>query len=145
MLDHSRSQFALELLWRATWQSAALALIVVTVMLVARKQIPPSWRVVMWALPLCRLALLVVPPSSVSLFNLVEPNSRPTIVSATRIPPMIQKSVLRSPSNEFTLPLTDSLPDTRQVPLQQNPPQQNPPQQVAWASPFAGVESARTV
>ena len=155
MLEHSRPQFALELLWRATWQSAALALIVVTVMMVARKQIAPSWRVVLWALPLCRLALLVVPTSSVSLFNIVEPNALATIVSATSMPPLIQTSDLRLPSNEFTLPLTDRLLDTRQVPLLQNPLLQNPllqnpllqipRQQVASTSPFDSVEPSTAI
>ena len=144
MLDHSRSQLALELLWRSTWQSAALALIVFAIMLVARRQIAPSWRVVLWTLPLCRLALLVVPASSVSLFNLVEPNALASIVNNTRMPPMIQKSDLRLPSNEFTLPLNDGVTDTRQIPLRQNPPRQNPPRQITSASPFDSVDPSTT-
>lgn len=142
MLDHSQSQIALELVWRATWQSAALAFIVVAVMFVARKQIAPSWRVVLWAIPLCRLALLVLPPSSMSLFNLVELNALATNVSATRMPPTIQKSDLPAPSNELYLPLTESISDTPQVPLRSNPSQPKPSQQVAPGASFERTEAA---
>lgn len=43
MFNAFQTQLVVELLWRATWQSAALAAVVGVLMLVARKQIAPRW------------------------------------------------------------------------------------------------------
>ena len=43
----------LSLLWRATWQSAVLALLVAVTILVSRRWLAAKWRVVLWMLPLC--------------------------------------------------------------------------------------------
>jgi len=59
----------LSLLWRATWQSTVLALLVVVTILVSRRWLAAKWRVVLWMLPLCRMLLLVVPASGLSIFN----------------------------------------------------------------------------
>lgn len=72
MIDDSQIQASLEMLWRATWQSFVLALIVASILFVASKRIPARWRVVLWAVPLCRLVLLIVPASNISLFQWVE-------------------------------------------------------------------------
>ena len=82
MLNHNLSQFVLELLWRATWQATVLTCIVFAVTWMARRQIPACWRVVLWALPLCRLAMLVVPASALSLFNLVDARPRAELAVA---------------------------------------------------------------
>jgi len=59
----------LSLLWRATWQSSVLALLVAVTILVSRRWLAAKWRVVLWMLPLCRMLLLVVPASGLSIFN----------------------------------------------------------------------------
>ena len=57
-------------LWRASWQAAVLAGLVVAVQLAFGRRIAPRWRHAMWLLVLARLALPVVPSSPVSVFNL---------------------------------------------------------------------------
>ena len=59
----------LSLLWRATWQSAVLALLVAATILLCRSWLAAKWRVVLWMLPLCRMLVLVVPASGLSIFN----------------------------------------------------------------------------
>ncbi len=72
MVNAFQPQLIVELLWRATWQAAVLALLVCLVVLLARKHIAPRWRVVLYALPLVRLVLVVAPESSLSLFSLMD-------------------------------------------------------------------------
>ena len=76
-MSPTQNQLVLEVLWRATWQSASLAAIVWLVMLVAKRRITPRWRVVLWTLPLCRLAMLIVPSSSVSLYSSLDSFAKP--------------------------------------------------------------------
>lgn len=59
----------LSLLWRATWQSSMLTLMVAAAIFVSRNWLAAKWRVVLWMLPLCRMLLLVVPASGLSIFN----------------------------------------------------------------------------
>ncbi len=59
----------LSLLWRATWQSAVLALLVAATIHLCRNWLAAKWRVVLWMLPLCRMLVLVVPASGLSIFN----------------------------------------------------------------------------
>lgn len=63
------SNEVLSLLWRATWQSSVLALMVAAAIFVSRNWLAAKWRVVLWMLPLCRMLLLVVPASGLSVFN----------------------------------------------------------------------------
>ena len=116
MPDFLRAEFIMGLLWRATWQSVALTLIVISVMLIARRKIAPRWRVVLWSLPLLRLALLVVPTSNLSLFNLVEPSGAGPIASSAPMSFPIQSLSTHSSSREFTLPVFDSSLETRRKP-----------------------------
>lgn len=116
MLDVSQAEFVLGLLWRATWQSVALAAIVFIGMLIARRRIAPRWRVALWALPLLRLTLLIVPTSSLSLFNLVEPSGVVPIANSTSVSQPLQSLVAYSSSSEFTVPLSDIASETRQTP-----------------------------
>lgn len=63
------SNEVLSLLWRATWQSAVLALLVATTIYLSRNWLAAKWRVLLWILPLCRMLVLVVPASGMSIFN----------------------------------------------------------------------------
>lgn len=71
-----------ELFWRATWQSCVLACLVFCVTSLLQHWITPKWRALLWAVPLVRLVLLIVPASGLSLFQLFhfENNSVPQMV-----------------------------------------------------------------
>ena len=97
----------LSLLWRATWQSTVLALLVAATILVSRRWLAPKWRVLLWMLPLCRMLLLVVPASGLSIFNginyLAEPRTALPILSAidNDLPPFreLNAAPLNAPSS----------------------------------------------
>ncbi len=59
------------ILWDATWQSACLACLVFVIVGLLGRWIAPSWRAILFAIPLCRLVVLVVPVTSFSLFGWV--------------------------------------------------------------------------
>lgn len=56
-------------LLRASWQAAALAILVLAAQVVFRKKLSARWRYALWLLVAARLALPVSPPSPVSIFN----------------------------------------------------------------------------
>ena len=57
-------------LWRASWQAAVLAGLVLAVQWILRKQLSARWRHNLWLLVLLRLAIPVTPPAPFSVFNL---------------------------------------------------------------------------
>ena len=61
---------ALDLLWRASWQAAVLAGMVLLVQWLLRDRLSPRWRYNLWMLVLLRLIIPVTPQSSLSVFNL---------------------------------------------------------------------------
>lgn len=66
------TQFAsdsLAAVWRACWQSTLIYLFVAIVVFAFRNRIAPRWQFIMWSLVLCRLILVVTPPSQLSAFN----------------------------------------------------------------------------
>lgn len=56
--------------WRASWQSAALALVVVLLLRVCGDRLTPHWRFLLWGVVLMRLLLVITPGSAWSMFNL---------------------------------------------------------------------------
>ena len=56
-------------LLRASWQAAALAILVLAAQTVFRKKLSARWRYALWLLVVARLALPVSPPSPMSIFN----------------------------------------------------------------------------
>jgi beta-lactamase regulating signal transducer with metallopeptidase domain/HEAT repeat protein/peroxiredoxin len=56
-------------LLRASWQAAALAILVMAAQALFRKTLSARWRYSLWLLVLARLALPVSPPSPTSIFN----------------------------------------------------------------------------
>ena len=56
-------------LLRASWQAAALAVLVLAAQAVFRKKLTARWRYALWFLVLARLVLPVSPPSPMSIFN----------------------------------------------------------------------------
>src|SRR4051794_4011693 len=74
---------------RASWQAAALVLIVLAAQLILRKVLTPKWRHALWFLVVARLLILVAPASSFSVFNWMPPRYDP--------PPRRQPAHLTSP------------------------------------------------
>src|SRR5439155_7984834 len=61
-------------IWRASWQAAALALLVVLLLRCFGERLSPRWRFLMWGLVLTRLLFVATPVSPWSMFNLVPGN-----------------------------------------------------------------------
>ena len=57
-------------LWRTSWQSAVLALLVLVTQGLFRQHLTPAWRYRLWLLVVLRLVLPISPESSTSVFNL---------------------------------------------------------------------------
>lgn len=91
----------LALLWRATWQSAVLALLVGVTILVSRRWLTATWRVLLWTLPLFRMLILVAPASGLSVFNsvslLTESRSNSQKFSATAQSSFSSEELQRKP------------------------------------------------
>jgi beta-lactamase regulating signal transducer with metallopeptidase domain len=68
-------------IWRASWQAAALALLVVLLLRSFGERLSPRWRFLLWGVVLARLLFVVTPVSPFSVFNLVrwnpQANARP--------------------------------------------------------------------
>ncbi|QDT89450.1 M56 family metallopeptidase [Gimesia algae] len=60
------------LVWRATWQAFVLAGIIFFLTSTMHRWISPKWRALLWAIPLTRLAVLLIPASGLSLFHFLE-------------------------------------------------------------------------
>ena len=68
-------------IWRASWQAATLALVVVLLLRCFGERLSPRWRFLLWGVVLTRLLVVATPGSPWSMFNLVrwnpEANARP--------------------------------------------------------------------
>ena len=53
----------------ASWQAAALTVVVCAITLLGGRWIPPRWRCVLWSLVFLRLVMPALPPSPLSVFN----------------------------------------------------------------------------
>jgi beta-lactamase regulating signal transducer with metallopeptidase domain/5-hydroxyisourate hydrolase-like protein (transthyretin family) len=58
-------------IWRASWQAAALAVLVVLLLRCCGERLAPRWRFLMWGIVLTRLLCVATPASPWSVFNLV--------------------------------------------------------------------------
>ena len=58
-----------ELVWTATWQAALLAAVVFAITATMSRFISASWRAALWALPVLRFVMLVLPVTSISVAN----------------------------------------------------------------------------
>ncbi len=61
-------------IWRASWQAAALALLVVLLLRCFGERLSPRWRFLLWGVVLARLLFVATPVSPWSVFNLVRWN-----------------------------------------------------------------------
>jgi beta-lactamase regulating signal transducer with metallopeptidase domain len=60
--------------WRATWQAAALAVLVMLLVRCFGERLAPRWRFLLWGVVLTRLLVVATPVSPWSVFNLVRWN-----------------------------------------------------------------------
>src|SRR6185436_10160637 len=58
-------------IWRASWQAAALAVLVVLLLKCFGERLSPRWRYLLWGVVLTRLLFVATPESPWSMFNLV--------------------------------------------------------------------------
>src|SRR4051794_23861943 len=61
-------------IWRASWQAAALAVLIVLLLRCFGERLSPRWRFLMWGVVLTRLLCVATPVSPWSVFNLVPRN-----------------------------------------------------------------------
>src|SRR6266516_3088741 len=61
-------------IWRASWQAAALAILVVLLLRCFGERLSPRWRFLLWGVVLTRLLFVATPASPWSVFNLVRWN-----------------------------------------------------------------------
>jgi beta-lactamase regulating signal transducer with metallopeptidase domain len=100
--------------WRASWQAAILALVVVILLRVCGDRLTPHWRFFLWGVVLARLLLVVTPGSAWSMFNLAPSNNALAFppacqeVEYARIDPIrpIPEPNLRATSSETELSFT---------------------------------------
>src|SRR5262249_47258168 len=57
-------------IWRASWQAAALAILVVLLLRCFGERLAPRWRFLLWGVVLTRLLVVATPVSPWSVFNL---------------------------------------------------------------------------
>lgn len=65
-------------IWRASWQAAVLALLVILVVRGCGERLAPRWRYLLWGVVLARLLFVSTPVSPLSMFNVVRWNSEAT-------------------------------------------------------------------
>ena len=58
-------------IWRASWQAAALAVVVFALTRCAGERLSPRWRFLLWGVVVARLLFVATPGSPWSVFNLV--------------------------------------------------------------------------
>src|SRR5262245_65342516 len=83
----STSAVVLGALWRASWQAAVIAVLVLAVQFIFRERLPARWKHNLWLLVLIRLAIPVTPAAPFSVFNLAKhlPQTPTVIPVAPRI------------------------------------------------------------
>ncbi|MGE4181386.1 MAG: M56 family metallopeptidase [Limisphaerales bacterium] len=77
---------ALERLLESSWQAAALALLVLTIQSLLRRQLTPAWRHALWWIVLGRLLIVAPPASPWSVFNFLP--QPPTLVPTEEVSPL---------------------------------------------------------
>lgn len=105
-------------IWRASWQGAALAIVVAVLLACLGERLSPRWRYLLWSVVLVRLLVVVTPGSSWSVFNVVSwPGDRPQApaTQAARIEPsraLVREAPLdrRTPVDQETEPVAAFTP-----------------------------------
>src|SRR5579863_537452 len=86
--------------WRASWQAAVLALLVVILLRCCGERLAPRWRFLLWSVVVLRLLFVATPASPWSVFNLVCRKAAPISRDvATR-----EADSLNSPEKQSAMP-----------------------------------------
>src|SRR3954471_21670445 len=97
--------------WRASWQGAALAVVVALVLWAVGRRISPGWRFGLWGLVLLRLAM----PALVAVEGRWAP-AAPQIAARPIAPPPI---VVNAPAADLDLPVTTRIREPKITSLAQ--------------------------
>src|SRR3954464_2237901 len=92
-------------IWRASWQAAALAVLVVLLLRCFGERLSPRWRFLMWGVVLTRLLFVATPVSPWSVFNLVPRNAE----ASTR--PIAHREAPAAPTPTPQRPDSTAVPD----------------------------------
>src|SRR5581483_6016970 len=79
-------------IWRASWQAAALAVVVVLLLRCFGERLAPRWRFLLWGVVLTRLLIVPTPVSPWSVFNLVQSSAQAPV--ETPIAPVRNNPIL---------------------------------------------------
>jgi bla regulator protein BlaR1 len=115
---HPALNFAFDRMLQATWQAAAMTLIVLALHALLGWRIAPRWREAMWMLVFLRLVLPALPPSPMSIFNLrppavevAQPTPKPQSATETITFGILSNDVRMPPSSTATATPTPSIRD----------------------------------
>src|ERR1043166_1126977 len=89
---------------RTSWQASILAILILAVQVIFRKQISPGWRYGLWFLLLARLLMPVPPPSPLSIFNVAGLPEKLTLE-------------VSNPPEETSPPAEVALPESKMAPV----------------------------
>ncbi|MEK6261845.1 MAG: M56 family metallopeptidase [Planctomycetota bacterium] len=113
-------------IWRASWQAAALAVLVALLLLCCGERLSPRWRFLLWGVVLTRLLFVATPVSPWSVFNLVrwnpEANARPIAqyeadARFMAVPHRSDSTTGPSESNAESSRVIDSAPESSAAPV----------------------------
>jgi beta-lactamase regulating signal transducer with metallopeptidase domain/5-hydroxyisourate hydrolase-like protein (transthyretin family) len=101
--------------WRASWQGAILALLIMCLLRVLGERLSPQWRYLLWSVVVARLLLVAAPAAPWSAFNLVPwtPVSGPPQTVVNRDHP---GTALDPPGPDVPSPQADIEPGPETVP-----------------------------
>ncbi len=106
------SALIVERLWRASWQAGLLVLAVLLLQWLLARWLTPAWRHRLWWLVLLRLALPVLPESSLSAFNWLAPRPLPIVAPAVTLALFVPAvpAIAPPPLVANSLPLVNAAP-----------------------------------
>jgi beta-lactamase regulating signal transducer with metallopeptidase domain len=96
------------LMWRASWQGAILAVVVLALIALLGRWLTPAWRYGLWLVVLARLALPVVPTASWSVWRLTDAIP----VNASIATPVVATSENAFYKQEFVSAINQQVPVT---------------------------------
>lgn len=130
-------------IWRASWQAAALAILVMVLLRCLGERLAPRWRFLLWGVVLTRLLLVITPASPWSAFNLVsrrtEAGPRPIVAhqtgeTSTPAPESPASTAIFHQTSEPSSRVADFRPERPQSPAMVPP-------QTAPTSPVSAIGS----
>lgn len=128
-------------IWRASWQAAALALVVAFLARCLGERLAPRWRFWLWGVVVARLLLVITPASPWSAFNLA-PHTRQASARITDAP---DRGELTPTPDVGDSPAGHIAPNTEPAPVAADAPAPSslpPPATTPAKAPATGSELA---